>query len=242
MKQLGWALKQNFLLLLIGISVIATVAGCGGSGGNNASSVMSDNVTRQIQPGDSLTYSVTGLAEVARKNYTVSGTATVKTYAEARTPVYGTRALEQKTECNITVNGQSVLLTSVDHIEQDINGNIYCVGYQRGTRIETLEDITRKPLVYPGSCSNRMYWDYDATLRGAEYYYAHIFVHISDQQSVAGYRAYEVGTAEFCGDQVMRQEGSWFVPELGYPVQLSTDVMQNDDVYMLTMTLTEKNF
>jgi hypothetical protein len=237
-------LRRVLLLIFIGIMGIAVTVGCGGCGGSNGSSLMpnsdiQNNGTRQIQPGDSLSYSVTGLA---RENYNVSGTATVKTYTEDRTPVYGTRALKQVTEFNVIVDGRPLMLTCVDHIEQDTNGNIYCVEYQRGDAIETLVDVSSEPLKYPGTCSNHMYWTYTAEMRGTEFYRADCLASITDQKSVDGYQAYVLSTNEFLGDVVMRQESNWFVPELGHPVKSTLDITQDSSWYLLTMTLTEKNF
>lgn len=240
MKQLGRILVS----LIIGITGIAVVLGCGGGGGSevNGSSAIPTTGARQIQPGDSLSYSVTGFAREAMENYSVSGSATVKTYTEDRTPVYGTRALKQVTEFNVIVDGRPVLLTCVDHIEQDTNGNIYCVEYQRGDTIETPGNISSSPVKYPGNCSSFMHWSYSAEFRGTETYIGDFSAQINEQESVAGYQAYVLCTTECTGDVVMRQENYWYVPELGYSVKSTLDITQDSSWYLLTMTLTEKNF
>ncbi len=227
------------LRAILAIIIIATLAGCGGGGG---SAIPTTNVTRQIQAGDQVTYSISGTATTRRRaTYNLSGTATVTTFNDSWIPDFGNRELRQVVELDIRGGGESAFLTWNSYVEQDSAGNIYYVGLENGDYFVGLVSATDSPIMYPGYWSAGQAWSFDSTWDGSESYNESCSCNVTAYESAAGFMSYKLHTVKNSnGDS--SSEDEWFVPDLGYLVKTTLTADTGDVLYRLTLTYRSKNF
>lgn len=226
----------RFAVLLLGLVILA---GCGGGGGGTSTAIPTGNVTRQLQPGDSLTYSLSGSISVEGDTVPVSGTMTTTTYNGAFVPVYGSRALKLVMEMSLQGNGSQYSIIGTNYAEQATNGTIYTIARDNGNGMETLLYCDNSPIVYPGVCT--VGGQYSCICQWSDGTTESTSGTIMALEAVNGRMAYKIHESTTTnGDPSSSNE--WFVPDIGYPVR-SQLVIQQDGVRLnLTANLASKNF
>lgn len=227
---------SKFALLLI---IVITLAGCGGGGGTTA--IPTSNTTRQIQPGDHVTYTVTGTGRNMSTGQTgpVTGTMNLTVYTDTIAPTYGTRALKLTGELDLRVFGAPVLLTSDLYIEQDAVGMCFDMGTSDGTIVARLTSATAPPIDYPSPVSVGQTYSFSAQYSdGSSNTTSGTVLALEPANGWMAYRIHETSN----GSDGTASSDEWFVPDLGYAVR-SKGIIQNGESRLdLTLDLKSKNF
>ena len=220
--------------LFVVVVLLAVIAGCGGGGGGGTEPIPTSNVTRQLQPGDSLTYSVTGNID----GEPVTGTIVCSTSKGDWTPTYGTRALKLTQDLALkteSVGNISVVATS--YYEQDAAGVLYYVGMISTEGESWFTESTAAPVVCPSPIAVGYSTSYTATTTKGTSQYA---LSVMALESVGGRKAYRIHITTI-GPDGTSAEDDWYVPDMGYPVKFVVDMQEETRNMQFTATLKSFN-
>lgn len=223
--------------IIIAVLVILSIAGCGGGGGGSSTALLTTGSTiRQIQDGDTLTYSVSGtFTPYTGSSLSASGTLTITTFNDTTPALFGGRILKQVYDINVHAGTHSLVFASPEYYEQIANGTIYDLG----TTGEMITDANIAPITKNSPASV-----------GGNYSYS---AHYSD--GLSSENSWNVTALEYVGNQqaykyhsvmIVASESStmddWFVPDWGYSVKQTLAIDDTDGTWQITATETSKNF
>lgn len=232
-------MKRLSAVLVFLICTIA-LAGCGGGGGGSAS-IATGNVSRQLQVGDRVVYTVTGTTRAS-----ITGTATmVVSDASDLEPLISIsgRLLKVATSYNLSVDGKETVYTSTMYEIQTTDGTLYYYGSSDANGNVLMSSCDHDPVDIPSPINVGNTWTYTAQFNDNTS--STDTCSVLALESVSGRMAYKIEDI----NQDSSDGGSsstnykWFVPDLGIPVKLTGSVQYTDGTYLdLTLLLQSKNF
>lgn len=227
------------MILLVSLAV-AALPGCGGGGGGGGASSISaepiatSDTMRQLQPGDMLTYSVTGSTRAP-----VAGTATVTTQTASVQPYPTMRLMEVTTQIDVTVAGQQAQSTVIDYLAQTPTGTLIKVGSIVDGVNRFGSDFSPDPIHCPSPVAVDATWAYKTTYGDSSTDNTSCWV--SAMEAANGRMAYKViTTIQGPAGTTTRQD--WVVPDLGYPAKMVWSQAIAGGMVDLTANLTNKSF
>lgn len=139
--------------LLLVLMLCWLLPGCGGGGGTSQQVFPLSTRMRSLQSADTWTYDVTGTARNNATMQSVNLTGTITTTV-VQVNLGNTTGPAFSTSYDLTAsNGNKVLLNTITHFDQDVNGNVFDLADNGGAN-NTLRVLTTIDLELPGTWHN----------------------------------------------------------------------------------------
>lgn len=220
------------------ILLVVFLAGCGGGGGGASAPIETGNVIRQLQVGDYLVYSITGIAEGEIEG-PVTGTLTRLTQDTPLAPIYGIRTLQIVGTFDLRINDIPILSSITNYVGQDVLGNTIKVGWSTASGSYYVVSFDTIPYAYLSPVSVGESWWYNVTYNdGSSCYVSCSILAYEPINGRMAYKSEEIARTVSETSKIVE----WFIPDWGYPIRTKIVVQSGLTHLELTATLQSKNF
>ncbi|HUV06068.1 MAG TPA: hypothetical protein VMX94_13345 [Armatimonadota bacterium] len=245
---------RGFILVVLVVLAGAVLVGCGGSSGlhleegkfaedGGAEVVELQNAVRQMQPGDSWEYEVTGSVSDGKATSEVTGAYTVTVSADTVAAPLGDVTRVVLESATLSYNGGIHPLPNKSYITQDENGTVWTYGGERNSSVYWVDVPSEGRYMSVASpLTQETNWTkYVRLTDGSTFNLAYAAAGVVTITVPAGNLETRklAGNGTFAGMPSVVQE--WWAPQIGAPVQRTVVFTHQGLTFALTAKLTARS-